>query len=72
MWSRIGIANDRNGATAFSAASIGPQCTAATTTIGLPCTDFGRKGTGGAVVRLTSEVSSSGMDFVSSRQPVRT
>src|SRR4051794_3452662 len=40
--------------------------------MGLPCTDSGRNGTGGAVVRLTTVVSSSGIDLVSSRQPVMT
>src|SRR3954466_2687861 len=70
--STIGSANVRRGATAASAVSSGPLYIAATTTIGLPCTDSGRKGTGGAVVRLTSDVSSSGIVSVSPRQLVMT
>ena len=42
------------------------------TATGLPCTDSGRKGTGGAVVRTSAVLSSSGIDEVRSRHPVTT
>src|SRR3954452_416037 len=70
--SRTGYGRVRSCATALSAVSSEPLYIAPTTTMGLPWTVSGRKGTGGAVVRLTSDVSSSGIVSVSLRQPVTT
>src|SRR5919112_1747555 len=67
--SAITVPSDRNEAVAASPASGSPDQQPPTATMGLPWADSGRNGTGGAVVRFTSVVSSSGAPAQAARKP---